>query len=63
MYFDLFYTASYFSRSGASFSWATSDDLITWSTPQKIDILHGMPANETKMGETNHARVASSWES
>ena len=34
---------------GVSFQWATSDDLITWSDPQVIDIYHNMPANVSKM--------------
>merc|ERR1712166_1284446 len=34
---------------GAEFKWATSDDLITWSVPQLLDVMHNMPANQSKM--------------
>lgn len=34
---------------GSDFKWATSDDLITWSDPELLDIREGMPANVSVM--------------
>jgi len=34
---------------GSNFQWATSDDLITWSDPQLLDVRHNMPANQSKI--------------
>jgi hypothetical protein len=34
---------------GETFQWATSDDLIVWSEPQLLDVMHSMPANQSKM--------------
>jgi hypothetical protein len=33
---------------GAEFKWATSNDLITWSAPQLLDVKHNMPVNQSK---------------
>lgn len=34
---------------GETFQWATSDDLITWTPPQLLDVRHNMPTNTSKM--------------
>ena len=47
---------------GATFQWATSDDLIVWSEPQIIDIKHNMPANQSKVVVAmNYPTLLVSW--